>query len=227
MTSLLLLSFAAIVSAGVASAGTLPAATFTASYTFNNVESNTLGWGFTIDAPIWVSALGYYDDSSLTSPTSGLLDNHIVGIFDSTGNLLTSTTVPAGTAGTLIENCLYSSISTIELTPGTYYVEGTQQGTQGANPTDPVAYWFSPPGSFSTLPEITSTWGVYTLAGEPGVLTFAGGSGEYVAYMGPNFHASDTAPSSTPEPGCALLLTGGLAGLLFWKRRRSSPEKNV
>jgi hypothetical protein len=226
------LLFAAVVPMNVALANISPAATYTPTEAFNNVESYSLGWSFTVNAPIWVSALGYYDYSAgPTLPyvfccagapvTSGLTDNHIVGIFNSTGTLLTSTTVPAGMAGTLVGNSLYSSVPTIELTPGKYYVEGTQQGSAGANPTDPVAFEFS---SFTTLPEITVGEGVYNATGGPDVLTFAGsGCCGYKAYVGPNFLASDTAPSATPEPDFRLLLVAGLAGLLiFWKRRTNA-----
>jgi hypothetical protein len=232
----LLLFFAAIVPTKVAFADiAAPAATFTPTEAFNNVESNSLGWAFDVNAPIWVSALGYYDYSagptfpsdfccSPFSVTSGLLDNHIVGIFNSTGTLLTSTTVPSGTAGTLIGNSLYAPIPAIELTPGEYFVEGTQQGTSGANPTDPVAFLFS---SFTTIPQITAVAGVYTFAGAPDVLTFATSGAGYQAYVGPNFLASNTAPSVTPEPSYILLVTGGLAGLLLWKHRRSSISKKT
>jgi hypothetical protein len=236
VSCLLLLFFAAIVPTRVAFANITPAATFTPANAFNNVEATAIGWEFTVSANIWVSALGYYDYSagptfpsdfccSPFSVTSGLLDNHIVGIFNSAGTLLTSTTVPSGTAGTLVGNSLYAAISTIELTPGTYFVEGTQQGALGANPTDPVAFQFS---SLTTIPEISGLVGVASEGGSPGVLTFGNEACcGYEAYIGPNFLASNTAPSATPEPSYILLVAGGLAGLLLWKHRRPSLLKKA
>jgi hypothetical protein len=207
-----------------------PGITFTPTLAFNNVESTTLGWVFDLSAPIWVSDLGYYDFSSDpnqpqsiwccspdTRTSGGLLDNHIVGIFNGVGTLLTSTTVPSGTAGTLVGNSRYVPIPTIELTPGQYFVEGTQQGSSGISPTDPVGFDFS---AFTAMPEISYTHGVYTF-GTPDVLTFAS-SGGYAAYIGPDFLASDEPPTTTPEPRYALVLAAGLAALwLMTKRRRT------
>src|SRR5437868_540703 len=43
----------------------------------------TVGWQFTITSPVAITGLGYYDYAS-----DGLLSNHDVGIFDTSGNLL-------------------------------------------------------------------------------------------------------------------------------------------
>jgi hypothetical protein len=225
---------AAILSTKVALADpSLPAATFTPDLFFNNVEATNIGWAFNVTSPVWVSALGYFDYSEFSSdPTNGfccsplntvpgLLDDHNVGIFNSTGTLLTSADVPAGTAGTLIADSFYSTVATIELTPGEYFLLGTQQGNGGVSPTDPVAFEFS---SFSTLPQITALGGSYSYGGGPGVLNFGGGSIDgFQAYVGPNFLASDTAPSSpspTPEPSSFILLGSGLVSLGGFIRRK-------
>ena len=174
-----------VVGSPIEPAGTSPAATFTPTSEFNILEDTTNGWSFNVTAPVWVSSLGYFDSNSL-----GLLDNHTVGIFNNAGILLTSTVVPSGTAGTLIGSFNYSPIAPIELSPGTYYVLGTQQGSLGANPADPIAYEFS---SLTTIPEINIVAGVAS-NGTPGTLTFANSGFGYMAYMGPNFLASATSP---------------------------------
>jgi hypothetical protein len=57
------------------------------------------GWIFTANSPITVTSLGVFDFGS-----NGLSVSHDVGIFDDTTRaLLGSTTVPAGTGGTLID----------------------------------------------------------------------------------------------------------------------------
>jgi hypothetical protein len=203
--------FAAIAPAKIAVAQS-PAVNFTPDSAFNNVEATDIGWEFSVTTPVWVSALGYYDYSSNPSgvavyccspfsTTPGLLDNHSVGIWNSSGALLTSTVVPSGTAGTLIGNSIYSPIATIELQPGEYVVGATQQGSLDANPTDPVAYLFS---SFTSLPGITVLGGTYSYAGGPGVLTEPTGLYGYQSYTGPDFLASNTPPLSAPEGSSTL-----------------------
>jgi len=214
-----------------ASATSTPAADFTSSLLyFNNVESNALGWQFQVNSTITFTALGYYDYTAASPQPSllcctpdsrtsgGLLDNHIVGIFnDSSQQLLTSTTVPAGTVGTLIGSFTYVSIPSYVLGPGTYSVVGTQQGTAGVNPTDPVVFLFT---ALSTIPEITDLGGQYGF-GTPGVLTFPQINSGYQAYMGPNFLVSTVSGVPGPTAGAGLpgvLFAGG--GLLAWRRNR-------
>ena len=55
------------------------------SDTVSDSRAFTLGYKFTTSEALSVNALGYWDD--------GLGNNHQVGIWDSVGNLLTSTTV--------------------------------------------------------------------------------------------------------------------------------------
>ena len=58
----------------------------------------TLGWEFDVLDPISVTALGVFDDSQ-----DGLVDRHPIGIWDSGGTLLASTTVSSGTADPLVD----------------------------------------------------------------------------------------------------------------------------
>jgi hypothetical protein len=68
-------------------------------FTDNNVEG-TVGWTFSITAPVTVTQLGWYDDGH-----DGLLHAHAVGISQaldpSPTNGLVSVTIPAGTQATL------------------------------------------------------------------------------------------------------------------------------
>ncbi len=71
----------------------------------------TLGWQFTVSQSITVTALGAFDDSQ-----DGLNESHDVGIWDSLGNSMGSTTVAAGTVDPLVNQFRYSSCV---LQPGT------------------------------------------------------------------------------------------------------------
>ena len=153
---------------GIASpAAADPAASFTLSSTdlaFNNVEATVVGWSFEVNSAISVGQLGYYD-YALSAPYpsiiccsrdsrtgGGLLDNHMVGIYDnSTETLLTSVTIPAGTAVSIANYYRVAFTQPITLNPGVYTIAGTQQGTLDADPTDPVIFSFT---NFTTIPRL-------------------------------------------------------------------------
>jgi len=82
---------------------------------FYNYNS-TLGWSFSVSIPVDVTALGYFDATG-----GGLHDAHPVGIFDVAGNLLTSATVPMGTAGSLQGGFRFVPDSYV-LQPGNYEI---------------------------------------------------------------------------------------------------------
>src|SRR5450755_2722444 len=98
-------------------AAPIPAVTF-AELTGQSLGNGpfTLGWEFTVSQSITVTALGAFDDSQ-----DGLAESHDVGIWDSVGNLLGSTTVAAGTVDPLVNQFRYSSVS-FTLAPGTYEI---------------------------------------------------------------------------------------------------------
>lgn len=58
-----------------------------------NPVAFTIGWGVDVVTPVRVTALGIWDEGS-----NGLLVTHEVGLWNGSGTLLASTTVPAGTA---------------------------------------------------------------------------------------------------------------------------------
>jgi hypothetical protein len=224
-----LASLTFLLPATTALAASTPAATETSSDYFNNIESTNLGWVFSVTSTVQVTGLGYYDYTADPAhpglfccatdnrTSGGLLDNHMVGIFDSSGNLLASANVPAGEAGVLIGDFRYVPISSLTLTPGVYVVDGTQQGTGLAVPTDPVVFDFS---TFATISSIADLGGTYTGNGSPATLAFPGiGGNPYLAYMGPNFIVS----TGVPEPSTwAMLLAGfGIVGAAAGRRRQT------
>ena len=81
---------------------------------------STFGWSFTANSDINVVDLGVFDDSQ-----NGLTDSHQVGIWDSSGTLLVSATVPSGTGATLDDQFRTVSVSSTELLAGQKYFIGT------------------------------------------------------------------------------------------------------
>src|SRR5689334_3496981 len=126
---------AAIISVGVGlgcsslRADEVPAYSFTDAATALD-QQLSLGFSFTALNNITVDSLGYYNYTG-----SGFLTAHTVGIFDSNGDLLTSTTLAAGSADPLNAGFRYHSITPVTLAPGDYVIAATTGG-----PSDPWAY---------------------------------------------------------------------------------------
>jgi Domain of unknown function (DUF4082) len=89
----------------------------------------TVGFLFTANSTFTINSLGFYDYEQ-----NGLQTSHDVGIFDTSGTLLTSVTVPSGTAGELGNKFRYASIPSFTLNSGQSYVIGGQTtGLDGYN----------------------------------------------------------------------------------------------
>ena len=96
-----------------------PAVQFTGFNAFGT-GNYSVGWTFTANQPIEVSSLGYFDFQN-----NGLAGAHAVGIWNSSGVLLTSAVVPAGTAAPLgSDGFRYVAIPTLLLPAGTYTIGG-------------------------------------------------------------------------------------------------------
>jgi hypothetical protein len=166
----------------------------------------TLGWSFTLAAPTQVGDLAFYNDGSEV----GLTDSHQIGIWDSTGTLLVSGTVLAGTASPLVDQWREVAIAPTTLGPGTYDI-----GALFLDGSDPV--WF--PGSslagFVTAPGLTYNGATYapgsTVLSDP---TISDGT---PGFFGANFVETVGAP----EPSITLLLciSTGLLGLFGLRRK--------
>src|SRR6266568_5849484 len=93
----------------------------------SNNSASTLGYEFTPSSPLLVYSLGFADLPSADVPSvgDGLEQPRFVGLWDSNGVLLTSVTVPAGTAAPLIDRFRYQDVPTpISLAAGHTYVLG-------------------------------------------------------------------------------------------------------
>jgi hypothetical protein len=101
-----------------------PAVEYTTVSSGSDSRPFTLGYEFTTSVNFTVDALGYWDD--------GLVNNHQVGIWDTSGNLLVSTTVLGSDA--LTGHFRYHSISTFSLLAGTYVIGGEFLGNNNLFP---------------------------------------------------------------------------------------------
>lgn len=185
---------AALVSFSSAPAQT-PALSFTGNGGLGGAASpQTIGYQFTVTSLINVTSLGIWDFGS-----NGLSESHLEGIFSASGTLLTSTTIPAGTAAALLNGFRYVTIPSLILSPGTYNI-----GAVYSSSADPTA--FNATG-FSTDPHITFVGS----RGGPGVLinpTFPLGNNP--GNFGPNFLLA-----AVPESGATLVLLVIGAGALM------------
>lgn len=159
----------------------------------------TLGYEFTTSTAFSINALGYWND--------GNQNNHQVGIWDSQGNLLVSTTV-LGT-DQVDGHFIYHPIDNFFLAPGTYVIGGEFLGNGNAFP------W--------------NANGVVTIAGYTYVMDEQlFGSGLNFPTVGnigygdngilaANFSITDVTP--VPEPCSLALLGSGMAGLFGMRKR--------
>lgn len=84
----------------------------------------TAGWRLTVGAELSVTHLGVYDWQA-----NGLEIDYPVGLWNSAGDLLTTTTVPGGLAATYVHGFRYVPTAPTILVPGETYTIGYFQNT--------------------------------------------------------------------------------------------------
>ncbi len=170
----------------------------------------TLGYLVHVNQTISVTQLGYFDFNQ-----DGLVENHAVGLWTSTGTLLTSGTVLAGTADPLVGFFRYANIAPIALTAGQNYVIGGTHSRQEAYLLDVSS------AGFSTDPAITYSVGISDRFISGAALAFPTNNDPNRArgYFGPNFTFAPTTNVTPEGSSLALLATGVLPLALGLKRR--------
>jgi Domain of unknown function (DUF4082) len=213
-----------------------PAAASTAMYTFNtpNFYGNnyylpqTLGDIFTPAENITVTSLGLFDYQD-----NGLGEAHEVGIFNQSGALLASALVSAGTVSPLVGHFRYAAIAPLALTAGQTYIVAALYHTASdvmgyANIGKVAGDPFIGLDGFAARYAIGST----TMSFPTGTILASA-----PFYIGPNFEFTvDPPPNSVsvalfgagaadspnvPIPGSVWLLGSGLAGLGWWRCKRT------
>jgi hypothetical protein len=181
--------------------------------------SETVGWTFTVTSTVTVTALGVWDEGA-----DGLVADHQVGIWNSSGTLLVSATVSNGTASAVASSSsdgdwrfestlLDSSAGSNVLGPGTYtigglYVAGMSNDLVRSHATSTTASGIA----FGDAAES----GGGTLQEPVTIISSADAGG-----FGPNFLIAS--PSSVPEPATWALMIAAFAGLGCAARRHAVP----
>lgn len=185
-------------------------------YTFGNANGTftdnpvTLGFVFTADQAFSVTSLGWFDAAG-----DGFQNSHTVGIFDSNGNLLTSTTLEAGVVDPLSGSFRYRAVTPITLESGsTYTLAGTSGGSSDAWTQNDLLTDLSVNPAFTIGPDAARfSYG-------PDLVDPDSHYSDYMLYAGPNLEGAPVA-SATPEPADILLLALGLPILFLVRKIRS------
>lgn len=169
-----------------------------------NTGTWTLGYSFLVNSPITVTGLGVLDHNA-----DGLNVSHAVGLWDANGNLLASTTVPAGTVAPLNGFYRMELISGVSLTAGDIYYVGSVNGIDNDE-------WLQDPSVLTAAPQITYLSRRFEFSNGGLVFPDLAGSGN-TGYFGGNFEFGTVA---TPEPGSLLMLGSGVLAAAGALRRK-------
>lgn len=183
----------------------VPILTFNEATGSNGANQNqNVGWQFNVVTSLTVTGLGWFDEGQ-----NGLGISHEVGIWNSSGTLLTSAVVPAGTVAVLDGQFRMVPITPIVLAVGTgYIVGGLNTSASGDRLAFDVTQVVDARITFvdATFSELTATFGRPT---QFSVAT--------TGFYGPMFAAGGTV---VPEPGSLLMLLSGI-GIVAAGRSRA------
>jgi hypothetical protein len=177
------------------------ALTFTGGIVYDFVNTalrNTIGWEFSLSAPVTVTQLGFYDADAV-----GLAADHNVAIWDAGQNQMVSAVVT--NADPLDQGFRWVSVAPVTLAAGTYRT--------GALVNLDDAY-YSDTATQTTASPVSYVGGVYRTGdfGYPGIIGYTN-NGRF----GPNFQFNPV-----PLPGAVWLLGSGLLGLAGLRRFKKS-----
>ncbi|MGD0437809.1 MAG: PEP-CTERM sorting domain-containing protein [Bryobacteraceae bacterium] len=201
------------------SASSVQAISFTgvnSSDTLNNGEGPySLGFEFSTNTAIDVTALGFFDATLVNSSYLGLGNCSgcgEVGIYNSSGTLLVSTPTPVTTSDTQVGDFFYETIPTTSLAAGQdYYIvaeTGNADYTADVNAT-----------GYSVDPSIAYIQDEYVVSSSLAFPTLTDGATVTSGIFGPNFEET-SATSAVPEPSSVSLLAMGLGLVAFCATRK-------
>jgi hypothetical protein len=182
----------------------------------------TLGWEFTAEDDLTVTALGVLQwATAFHAESDGLVDAHDVGIWTPGGTLLVSATVPAGASALLEDGFRFAPLaSPFALTRGQSYVIGAVFPTR----SDRFDGEFAPP---ALDPRVSIVAG--SLDDEPFIAGLAFPNASFASFsayvLDANFliaapvESPPPPPAGIPEPSPAALLALALLALTAKPRR--------
>jgi len=173
----------------------------------------TLGYAFSASQAFSLRGLGVFD-----ADLDGLAESHEVGLWNSAGTLLASSTVASGTSGTLIADFRYATFAGLTLDAGTYRIGALY--TSGAD-----QLLFPDNGGVTTSATgfnyLSAQFGGGSALTDP---TAVVGGPTSNAYFGPNLLAS---AAGVPEPASWALMIGGFGMAGGALRRRGAARTRV
>lgn len=180
-------------------------------------EANvTVGFQFTANQNLVVNALGFYDENQ-----DGLTTSHAVGLFDTNGSLLTSTTVQSGTSTELDGKFRYQGISSFNLVSGQSYVLAGL-----ATADDGYTY-----GNTGTTIQGLAVNPAFTLNPLAAVFLYAPNLSYPNQHFGydiyPMVNLKFEQPSQVPLPAAFPLFGIGLAGIGAMQRRFLKKQQSI
>ena len=195
---------AATVIAVAGSAGAQAITSFSGGTQFGAWDAaspGVVGWRFDVNTAIILTDIGIFNGD-----IDGLTSSHEVGLWDSSGTLLTSGV--AGPGGGVLGPFTDTDVADVVLSPGERYTIGAVYDINDGDS------YVSGPSSLGLASEINPTTnGVFPEAGDLGGLNFPTGDSTNLARLGTNFLFRPV-----PAPASAALL--GLGGLVACRRRR-------
>lgn len=186
-----------------------------ASFSINSVNwygnsyytPQSAGYVFSPQSDIIVDSLGFFDYLG-----DGLGESHKVGIFESTGTLLSSAVIQSGASSQLIDDFRYTNIVPLTLRAGKNYTVAALFITQAdvVGYADVADVHVNPAISLDSLPAryIIHTGTDLEFPTDTALLT-----SEF--WYGPNFTLTPV-----PVPGTMFLMGTGMAGLVGLRIRR-------
>lgn len=198
-----------------------------------------LGYEFTTGASaLSVSALGFYDAGS-----DGLIQPHVVGLWDASSQSLLASVNFTATVHPLINGFAYQPVS-LTLLPNTNYILSAAFAAIAANPQDPLRFNQSSltlsggatlvgdrygtisnvPTSPFTFPSGTNWSAAWSVNSPSGLLESPLAGGLNASYVSANMEFT-----AVPEPSTYAAIAGAaMLGFAAWRRRsRSVPTATL
>jgi hypothetical protein len=169
------------------------------------------GFSFEVTIPVSVTRLGWFDRLQ-----DGFNNAHEIGIFEGSGALVTSATVPAGTTAPLEHDFRWVAIAPVQLAPGQTYVIA---GTDPAPTADPFRFQASGVSYDARVGFLESRW----ISSSTLTLPVNNNPSDDDGYFGPNFtiEAVDI-PALSLAGRVTLGMLLGLVALAGLRRRPSA-----